>query len=471
MDMFVTFISNPFISTELLKSLNVDSVNLQPDNTLFEKILSNFLGTLQLQQGSLEIEENTLLPVSCNSDNKGIPQFLSSLMNKDIEDITSESDIEVSPIVQEKKTSDYYPEDIYQKIIFLSKEIYNYLLQSGELTGKLEEQLEKYVHELSNNKGNSSFIPLKDKSITNDLISNIKECPKFINYINMDKNGSDPSDSVSLDSQILKTSLLPSIKSSIKEVIQFLNTEKTETDLTQGYHSSLDESRISDIKVSSYTSSGNGDKGVLEKDVIPVFIREIKSFLYDANIRPLHTEDTLTASEDIAHGEMSNEKGHNQMSNFNKSQGTENTFFTIGDSNVREPKAFEIHDKTITDDVKQNNSYTVSKKEDASIEISIEPDGIGEVDIELVLDKGVINAHISASDTIGKEFFERNLDNIMRALINEGLNIGNFSVFLQNKRGMVVYRNKEEDIKDIQITDTRVPHLPLRNEGLISIFV
>lgn len=488
MDMFVTFINEPLVNAELVKSLDIDSGNLQPDNILFGKILSNLLGTLKLQQSPLEIERNTLLPetkgskiISLDSNNRGISPYLSSVFNKDNEHISSESDLVAFPSIQEQKGSDYHSEDIYQ-IIALSKKIFCYFLQSGDLPVNLEEQPEQYIHKLNNNKNNSAP-SLNNEIITNDFVSkdlqvfktcspDIKENLKFINFINMDKNEADLSDSVSFssvskDSQILKTPLM----SSIREVIQFLNTEKAEVDLTQRYHPFIIGSHMSDLEVSSHKESGNGEKGLLEKDVIPVFIREIKSFLDDANVKPLATEETLTIAEDIAHGEISKDKGHEQMSNFNNPSGTENAFFRIEDSNLKTSKDFQISDKTIILDDKQNNLYTVSKNGDASIEISIEPDGIGEVDIEFVLDKGVINAQINTSDTLGKEFFEKNLDNIMKALINEGLNIGNFSVSLQNKRGMAMYENNKEDIKDVCVANLNVLPVPLRNEGLISIFV
>ncbi|NWF52154.1 MAG: flagellar hook-length control protein FliK, partial [Nitrospirae bacterium] len=325
---------------------------------------------------------------------------------------------------------EYNPEDINQIIFF--KEIYNYLSQSGHFPIKIEERRE------------------------------------VIQFIDREGKGVDLPGIDTKDLQTFKTSLIHAIR----EAIQLFTNRKDGTNLTAKNHFFLNEPQISDFDLLPFTKSVGGEAKFLEKDVLPVFIREIKSSLdYTHNIKPIIAEDILNANEVVTQGKLSRDKGHNQTFNFNNFSGTENTFFSIENNNGEIYMDFNAPDKPLSLDDKYNDLYTISKKGDASIEISLEPNGMGEIDIELVLDKGVINAQINASENIGKEFIEKNLDNIMRVLISEGLHIGSFSVSLQNKEGTSVYGNKKEDIQDIRLANVRNLSNAEHNEGLISIFV
>ncbi|MGQ9569988.1 MAG: flagellar hook-length control protein FliK [Thermodesulfovibrionales bacterium] len=475
-----------FINAELINSLNVDSDLSQPDDALFEKILSSLLGTLHLQQRHTifyETKGNIILSQTQDAHEKEISPCVPSIINKNYDYISSESKLKGFSVEQENQILDYNHEEMHLITLFF-KEIYNYLLYSGQLHIN-SEQIEQYLHEANIeahpdfNRGTS--LPLKNYAPQIlERISSLWQTSEdskgqplnltktFLPFIPDQRQGysgnfcnkEDYSTTVlknnliSKDPQLIKVPLLPTIK----EVIQLLNTFS---------HNDLD---ISDFSVLSYTKPGDGGEGILEKDVVPVFIKEIKSFLDDTNIRT--TEGALTTSEDITKADISRDKEHEQMSNFDKSFGKENSFFSIDNNKVKIQIDFETPDKPHNFVDKQDNFYTISKKGDASIEISIEHDGIGEIDIELVLDKGVINAQINASDTHGIEFLEKNLDNIMRALINEGLNIGDFSISLQNKRGMAeMYENKREDIQNIRVTKTADLPVLFYNENLISIFV
>jgi hypothetical protein len=474
MDMILN-ISGPFISTELIETLFVNPDISQSNNIPFGNILYSLLGNLQLQNDNL-----IHLGEGKGRLNTG-------------EGLNSEPDLKEFPADQNDKDLEHTTDYINQ-IIFL-KEIYNYLSQSGQLPTGIKEQLEDYIHYLDDVENYSPVILRNDFPSKNDLFSKdlqlfntslsspVKE---IIQFINKKGKGSDLSGIDIRDFQIFRTSLFHAIK----EVIQLFNTKKDGTDLTQKNHSFLNKPQISDFDFQPFTksdgietgflkenklpftNSGNGDIGFLEKDVIPVFIREIKSSLSNTdNIKPIIAEEILNADGDVAQGEMSKDKGHNQTSSFNNSSGTENTFFTIEDNKGKVSVDFNAPDKTFSIEDKHNDLYAVSKKGDASIEISLEPDGIGEIDIELVLDKGVINAQINVSENMGKEFIEKNLDNIMRALINEGLHVGSFSVSLQNKQDTSMYYTEKEDIKDIRLENAIGLPNAVHNEGLISIFV
>ncbi|MBF0343146.1 MAG: flagellar hook-length control protein FliK [Nitrospirae bacterium] len=93
--------------------------------------------------------------------------------------------------------------------------------------------------------------------------------------------------------------------------------------------------------------------------------------------------------------------------------------------------------------------FSVLRKSDNSIEIRVEPDGIGKLDIGLSVDKGVIHAQISATEPAGKELIEKNLRQILDTLAKEGISVGGFSVSLKDKRGEFF-----KDEKNVRYGDT-----------------
>ncbi len=106
-----------------------------------------------------------------------------------------------------------------------------------------------------------------------------------------------------------------------------------------------------------------------------------------------------------------------------------------------------------------------------SLKLTIEPGGIGTLDIELTLEKGVVNAQIFASETAGKNFLDNNISALLNSLLREGLNIGKFSIFLGYKRDEA----KNEHLAAPQKTPKTIDEIaissnPLKNH-LISIFV
>ncbi len=77
--------------------------------------------------------------------------------------------------------------------------------------------------------------------------------------------------------------------------------------------------------------------------------------------------------------------------------------------------------------------FSIKPKSENIIELTLQPDGIGKLELELTSQKGVINAHIIASDYQSKNFIEQNLKGIIDALSKQGLSVGNFSVFLGDR--------------------------------------
>ncbi len=67
------------------------------------------------------------------------------------------------------------------------------------------------------------------------------------------------------------------------------------------------------------------------------------------------------------------------------------------------------------------------------MEVTLSPPGVGKLEIEIVLDKGVVNATITAADPAGREAIERSLPQIVQALADEGMAIGGFTVSLKQQ--------------------------------------
>ena len=115
------------------------------------------------------------------------------------------------------------------------------------------------------------------------------------------------------------------------------------------------------------------------------------------------------------------------------------------------------------------NRFVITQKDEASLEISLEPKGLGKLDILLSLDRGMINARINASEALGKDLIERNLNNILNTLTNEGINIGSFSVNLRDKRNEL--EDTEKDMKVFRTTKELELPIAYRNNSMISIFI
>jgi len=78
--------------------------------------------------------------------------------------------------------------------------------------------------------------------------------------------------------------------------------------------------------------------------------------------------------------------------------------------------------------------HAVSTVKDGSrLAVKLEPDGLGKLDINLRLDKGTVSAQIHVSSDVTKNLIENNKQQMMNALVGEGLSVGGFTVSLNHK--------------------------------------
>jgi len=74
----------------------------------------------------------------------------------------------------------------------------------------------------------------------------------------------------------------------------------------------------------------------------------------------------------------------------------------------------------------------ITESTDAMLRVTVEHDEIGELDIRLVLNKGLINGLIKTPEVSTADLIARNIPGIIDSLIKDGLNIGNLSVTIRD---------------------------------------
>lgn len=82
-----------------------------------------------------------------------------------------------------------------------------------------------------------------------------------------------------------------------------------------------------------------------------------------------------------------------------------------------------------------DQSFSVIRRSDHSLELTLQPEGLGKLHLEVSVSKGVVTAHINAPDQASKDQIERNLQGILDELQKEGLDLGGFSVDVRNGNG------------------------------------
>jgi len=128
-------------------------------------------------------------------------------------------------------------------------------------------------------------------------------------------------------------------------------------------------------------------------------------------------------------------------------------------------KLFEVGD----------HSFILTRKSDTSVELTLSPPGVGKLNIEVVLSKGIINANIFAADSKGVDAIERSLPRILQMLASEGIAVGGFNVSLKGGG----YQGKEAQQADdgtlksdsVDSVAPKVARSAAAKSGLVDIFV
>jgi len=123
----------------------------------------------------------------------------------------------------------------------------------------------------------------------------------------------------------------------------------------------------------------------------------------------------------------------------------------------------------------EEKAFVITRKSDTSVEVTLAPPGVGKLEIEVVLEKGVVNARITAADSAGREAIARSLPQIVEALARDGMNIGGFTVSLKERRERMGDAPAHGASRD---PDARLPSAvppagstPAASAGLVDIFI
>jgi flagellar hook-length control protein FliK len=128
------------------------------------------------------------------------------------------------------------------------------------------------------------------------------------------------------------------------------------------------------------------------------------------------------------------------------------------------------HGTDLADIIDHNVSIV---KDGSRLAVKLEPDGLGKLDINLRLDKGMISAQIHVSNDAAKNLLENNMQQMVNALAGEGLSVGGFSVSLNHKGASDGSAEGGQDSGN----NTRLPLQTVGEvgtadaRGLVSIFV
>jgi flagellar hook-length control protein FliK len=108
-------------------------------------------------------------------------------------------------------------------------------------------------------------------------------------------------------------------------------------------------------------------------------------------------------------------------------------------------------------------------KGNSRLGVTIENDKLGRLNVNLSLEKGMVNVHINTSERAVREFVENNIQHIVESLAKNGVSVGGFSVALKDhqdhaeSRFIMDGRQEKETIKE--------PINVRGNNGLVNIFV
>jgi flagellar hook-length control protein FliK len=198
---------------------------------------------------------------------------------------------------------------------------------------------------------------------------------------------------------------------------------------------------------------------------------DVKSLLSESSIKSTQTE-IVFLSETSAQGGQTKNTNYDQPGKTLEIIDNHAGVLSSPENVTNQDSAKIVHPATETPETNQlfRDTPIITKRDGTAIEVSLEPDGIGKLNIHLSLDRGLVNARIGVSETVGKELIENNMHSIVNALHNEGINIGSFSVHLKDKRKE--FKDEGKNMKVFYVTNEN-KHLPinLMNNRIVSIFV
>ena len=104
--------------------------------------------------------------------------------------------------------------------------------------------------------------------------------------------------------------------------------------------------------------------------------------------------------------------------------------------------------------------------------VSVEPEGLGKLNINLSLDRGTLNAQIQVADPITRNLLENNMQQIVTTLSNEGLDVGGFSVSLRHAdSGETEEQTQDQAHKSVKQDLSGTTAVDVSGTSIINLFV
>ncbi|VAX33835.1 hypothetical protein MNBD_NITROSPIRAE03-1824 [hydrothermal vent metagenome] len=147
-----------------------------------------------------------------------------------------------------------------------------------------------------------------------------------------------------------------------------------------------------------------------------------------------------------------------QQANLNSNSSTHKTGDTILPGKLPEMPGAQI------------NKATPSHKNHPSIELTIEPEGLGKIDIEVSVHDGEVRAELGVEKIKSLMNLQNNMPQLFDSLAKVGITPGGFSLFLKNRghRKWMKAQYNQKDIKDIALNPQKSNN---GNQGLYTVSI
>jgi hypothetical protein len=139
---------------------------------------------------------------------------------------------------------------------------------------------------------------------------------------------------------------------------------------------------------------------------------------------------------------------------------------------IDKPNMISHFTKSFEPDFLKEYYVTVKKQTSSTMEISLEPAGLGKLDIELNLNQDRLQGQIMVNDNAGKQLIEQNLPQLLSDLAREGLQVGGFTVSLKDQgRGQsrILTPTEFEEQPLVPVSPEKI--VPVQGTHLIHIII
>ncbi|MCX8031687.1 MAG: flagellar hook-length control protein FliK [Thermodesulfovibrionales bacterium] len=223
----------------------------------------------------------------------------------------------------------------------------------------------------------------------------------------------------------------------------YLSVDKEQSNITESFFVEIgkyneSEKNPIDLKVIEKLTTQNRDPQDGKKETIQEnSIDHIKNninidWLFSADQDSFNHDKSFMKYELKKHFSLERHKNEEIITSPSVMSSEENSIKVKNENNEGSIPKVQIFDLKVEPD--DGVKVQVLKADEKSLRLTLKPEGLGLIDIELTIDEGVINANILATEYIGKNFFENNLSYLLSNLVKEGINIGKLSVSIDNKR-------------------------------------